>query len=137
MKRKLKFEPGDYSVKVKRSKAGLGLYSEGEILKGKCIIEYVGRVLSPKEEYTITSQYLFEIHSKKTIDGSSRSNIARYVNHSCRPNVEAEIRKGRVFYMSRRKIRAGEELNIDYGKDFWEEYIKPFGCKCEKCLENK
>jgi len=137
MKKRLKFEPGDYKLKVKRSSAGLGLFTEEEIPKGKCIIEYVGRVISPEEEYTITSQYLFEINSKKTIDGSARTNKARYVNHSCRPNCEAEIRKGRVFYMSKRKIKAGEELNFDYGKDFWNEYIKPHGCKCVKCLEKK
>lgn len=137
MKKKSKFEPGDYKVKVKRSSAGLGLFAEEEIPKGKCIIEYVGRVLTKEEETTITSQYLFEVNSKKTIDGGARSNTARYINHSCRPNCEVEIRKGRVFIMTRRKIKAGEEFNYDYGKEFWNEYIKPKGCKCEKCLEKE
>lgn len=135
MKRKSKFELGGYKLRVKRSVAGLGLYTEEEIPKGKCIIEYWGRTITPAEEYTINSKYLFEIHSRRTIDGSDRRNIARYINHSCRPNSEIEIRKGRVFVMSRRKIKAGEELTYDYGKEYWNEYIKPYGCRCEKCKE--
>lgn len=131
--RKSKFEPGGYKTSVKRSSAGLGLFAMDEIPKGVCIIEYVGRTISAEEEYTINSQYLFEIHSRRTIDGSARSNTARYINHSCRPNCEVEIRKGRVFIMSRRKIVPGEELGYDYGKEFWNEYIKPHGCSCAKC----
>lgn len=131
---KSKYEPGDYKLKVKRSSAGLGLYAEQEIPKGACIIEYKGRFISKEEEYTITSQYLFEV-GRKTIDGGARSNTARYINHSCRPNAEPEIRKGRVLIMSRRRILPGEEIGYDYGKDFWNEYIKPKGCRCVKCKE--
>lgn len=135
MKRKKKFEPGDYTVKVGRSIAGHGLYTVDEIPKGACVIEYVGRTITHAEEYTINSKYLFEIHSRRTIDGSARSNSARYINHSCRPNCEIEIRSGRVFIMARRKIVAGEELCYDYGKEYWNEYIKPHGCRCIKCKE--
>lgn len=132
-----KFEPGDYKVKAGRSYAGLGLYAVDEIPKGACIIEYVGRDISAEEEYTINSKYLFEIHSRRTIDGSARSNTARYANHSCRPNAEVEIRKGRVFIMARKLIKAGEEIVYDYGKEYWNEYIKPYGCRCPKCVEKK
>lgn len=120
-------------TKVKRSSAGLGLFAVEDIKKGACIIEYVGRVISKEEEYKSNSLYLFEINSKKTIDGRDRSNIARYVNHSCRPNVEPEIYKGQVFYMAKKNIKAGEELTFDYGKEYFDEHIKPKGCRCEKC----
>lgn len=130
-----KYEPAGYKTKVKRSSAGLGLFAEEDIPKGVGIIEYVGRVISKEEEYTITSQYLFEITKNKTIDGSARSNTARYINHSCRPNCEVEIHKGRVYVLSRKNIKAGEELAYDYGKSFWNEYIKPYGCRCVKCSE--
>ena len=135
MIKKKKYEPAGYKYKVKKSSAGLGLFAEEDIPKGVGIIEYVGRLISREEEYTITSQYLFEINSRKTIDGSARSNTARYINHSCRPNCEVEIHKGRVYVLSRKNIKAGEELSYDYGKSFWNEYIKPRGCKCVKCLE--
>ncbi len=131
--RKSKYTPGDYKVVVKRSSAGLGLFASEEIPKGKCVIEYVGRVIKGKEEYTSNSKYLFEVHSRKTIDGRDRSNIARYINHSCKANAEPTIHKARVFIMSKRKILAGEEIVYDYGEDYWGEHIQPKGCRCRKC----
>lgn len=132
-KRKNKFEPGDFTLKVRRSAAGLGLYTQEAIPKGACIIEYVGRTLLPGEDMTITSQYLFEITKTKTIDGGARSNTARYINHSHRPNCEIEYYKERVFVLAKRNIQAGEELGYDYGSSFYNEYIKPKGCRCIKC----
>lgn len=118
---------------IKRSRAGLGLFADEEIPRGICLIEYVGRVISKREEYTSRSKYLFEINSRRTIDGQARSNIARYINHSCRPNAEIEIKKRRVWIMSKRKIKTGEEICYDYGEDYWNEHIKPKGCRCLKC----
>lgn len=128
-----KYKLNDCKVKVKRSYAGLGLFAMEPIKKGTCIIEYIGRVISKEEEYKSKSLYLFEINSRKTIDGRARSNIARYVNHSCKPNVEPEIYKGRVFYMAKKNIKEGEELTFDYGKEYFNEHIKPKGCRCVKC----
>ena len=135
MKKKGKFVPGDFSLRVMRSRAGLGLYAGEDIPKGKCIIEYVGRVISKEEETTSRSKYLFEVNKNKTLDGKPRINKAGYINHSCRPNAEIEIRNARVFIMSRRKIKAGEELSYDYGEEYFNEHIKPFGCRCDKCRE--
>lgn len=125
---------GKYSIKVKRSKAGLGLFALENIPKGKFIIEYFGRELSETEKYTSNSKYLFEISPKKTIDGTIRENTARYINHSCRPNCEIEIEKERVLVFSKKDIKTGEELGYDYGKEFWNVHIKPLGCKCVKCI---
>ncbi len=132
-KKKGKFIPGGYKVAVKRAKAGLGLFAGEPIPKGACVIEYVGRTLKKGEDETITSQYLFEVTKTKTIDGGARSNTARYINHSCRPNCEIDIYKERVFVMAKRNIKEGEELNYDYDTDFFDEYIKPKGCRCDKC----
>ena len=126
-----------YAVKVKRSNAGLGLFADENIPKNKFIIEYFGRELKPEEHYTSRSVYLFEINSKKTIDGSIRENTARYINHSCKPNCEVEIKKGSVLISSIKNIKKGEELNYDYGKEFWNEHIKPKGCKCESCISKR
>lgn len=128
-----KYEPGDFKLLVKRSTAGLGLYAGEAIPKGKCLIEYVGRVISKEEEMNSKSQYLFEVTKTKTIDGAARSNTARYINHSHRPNCEVEIYKGRVYVFSKRAIKEGEELAYDYGKEFVDEHIKPYGCRCIKC----
>jgi len=133
-KKPSKYTPGNFNLKVKRSLAGLGLFTLGEIKKGACIIEYTGPRLTKKQEEKVENQYLFDCgRGYLTIDGSVRSNTARYVNHSCRPNCEIDIRLGRVYVFSKRKIKAGEELTYDYDTDFFDEYIKPKGCRCVKC----
>lgn len=133
MKKKGKFVPADLKLLVKRSSAGLGLFAGEPIKKGTCVIEYVGRTISEKEAYTSRSKYLFEINKKVTIDGRPRWNKAGYINHSCRPNCDPEIRKGRVYIMAIKNITEGEELNYDYGKEYWDDHIKPHGCRCAKC----
>jgi hypothetical protein len=109
------------------------------IKKGDCVIEYVGPEVPESEWDTVVSQYLFEVTKKKTINGAIRSNTARYINHSCKPNCEIDINKERVFIMAKRNIKPGEELNYDYEREFYDEYIKPKGCKCgnEKHLYSK
>ncbi len=127
-----KFEPGAFDLVVRRSSAGLGLFTESAIPKGACIIEYVGRVISKEEEDTSKSKYLFQVNKSKTLDGKPKWNKAGYINHSCRPNAESEIHKARVFILATRNIKPGEELTYDYGKEYFDEHIKPFGCRCEK-----
>lgn len=134
---KSKFTPGNYNLAVKKASAGRGLFALDTIPKGACVIEYTGRTLKEGEEFTSRSRYLFEVTAKKTIDGWDRRNTARYINHSCRPNCEIEIRKGRVFVMARRAIKPGEELGYDYGKDYFDSFIKPIGCRCLKCQPPK
>ncbi|MBU3668335.1 MAG: SET domain-containing protein [Candidatus Taylorbacteria bacterium] len=134
MARRSKYIPSGHKVRVGKSSAGLGLYAVEEIPKGICFIEYFGRVIKGQEEYTSRSKYLFEVHSRKTIDGRQRDNIARYINHSCRPNAEPETHKGRVYIFSRRKILPGEEITYDYGKEYWEEHIGKEKCRCPKCV---
>jgi SET domain-containing protein len=132
-KRISKFTPGAFDLRVKRSLAGLGLFTYSPIPKGACIIEYTGKRLSKKEEEDSNSLYLFDAGGGVTIDGSPRSNRARYVNHSCRPNCEIDIYKRRVYVMAKRNIKPGEELSYDYDKDYFDAYIKPKGCRCAKC----
>jgi len=126
------YVPGDFTLLVKRSPTGLGLFAGDTIPKNSCIIEYVGREVSEKESETSRSKYLFEITKKKTIDGKPRINKAGYINHSCRPNAEAVINKQRVYIFSTRAIRPGEEILYDYGKEYTKEHCTP--CRCAKCM---
>jgi SET domain-containing protein len=79
------------------------------------------------------SKYLFAISQTKTIDGWEKTNIARYINHSCRPNCEIEISRGRIYVMAKRRILPGEELSYDYETEYFDAHIKPKGCRCSKC----
>jgi SET domain-containing protein len=131
--KKKKYQIEDWGLKVKKSNAGCGLFAGKEIPKDVCLIEYFGRELSEEEQYTSRSKYLFEINSKVTIDGRARENIARYINHSCKPNAEVEIKNKKVFIFSKRKIKAGEEICYDYGKEYFDTHIRKGGCRCQKC----
>ncbi len=126
-----------YKVRVGRSKSGLGLFALEPIPKGKKIIEYVGRVLTGEPDDATSGQYIFNLSKKVDIDGAPRWNIARYANHSCRPNAESDVIKGHVWVKSKKAIAKGEEIVYDYGKEFFDEHIKPKGCRCVKCAEKK
>lgn len=120
--------------KVKRGISGLGLFAERDIKKGDWIIEYVGILRKNKDVEGNTTRYLFEINNRFTIDGSPRWNVARYINHSCkRGNAESDIKKGRVYIRATKNINKGDEVTYDYGKEYFNEFIKPYGCMCETC----
>ncbi len=122
-------------VRVKRSKAGLGLFARRPIKKGETVIEYIGERIRSSEGDERDNRYIFNINTRFDIDGSPRYNTARYINHSCRPNCEAINRRGRIFIVAKRNIKEGEELAYHYGKDHFEGYIKPAGCVCVKCSD--
>ncbi len=119
---------------VRRTVTGLGLFTLRPIGAGKRILEYTG-VLVPVEEIEGSrKKYFFEVDERRALDGSDRRNIARYINHSCRPNAKAySSTRGRVWIWSIKNIKAGEEITINYGRDYFDEHIKPKGCKCRKC----
>jgi SET domain-containing protein len=124
-------------VRVGRSYAGLGLFAKKDIPKGASI-EYVGEVLPASVADALRSpRYLFEVNKKWTINGATRENLARYINHSCAPNCESDVKGKRVFITTLRMIRAGEELCYDYGEEYVAEYITPHGCKCPKCRKKE
>ena len=129
--------PPQLDLRVKKSPAGLGLFAQEEIPKGRFIIEYWGRLMSDEAAQKIGGRYLFEIGNGKTIVGTTRQNTARYANHSCRPNSEVRIQGSRVFLYSLKKIKIWEEITYDYGEEYHQFYIKPYGCRCVKCAKKK
>lgn len=127
--------------RVGRSKTGLGLFATKPIKKGTRIIRYYGPILDSRipEQDDIENKYLFELNGRWTIDGSVRKNLARYINHSCRPNAESDVRprERKVFIRAIKNIEPGEEINYDYGTDYFKAYLKPIGCKCESCEKKR
>lgn len=123
--------------KIFRSKAGFGLKTKKAFKKGDFVIEYIGIKKTNKSVEYDTTKYLFELDKSYTIDGSPRWNIARYINHSCLPNAEVDIVKGEIRVYAIKKIEAGEEITYDYGKEYFDEFIKPYGCRCPKHLKKK
>lgn len=132
-----RYEPLSLSLLVKKSAAGKGLFAGELIPKDSCIIEYIGRKVSEEEKYTSKSRYLFEVNSKITLDGKPAINKAGYINHACRPNAEPIIHKSRVFIFATRAIKPGEEITYNYGKEYFNDYLKPNGCRCSSCVAKR
>jgi hypothetical protein len=127
--------------RVGRSRTGLGLFATRPIKKGAKIVRYFGPLLDTKKKKddAIENKYLFELNGRWTIDGSVRENIARYINHACKPNAESDVmpRKRKVVIRAIKNIEPGEEINYDYGTDYFKAYLKPIGCKCEACEKKR
>lgn len=136
-------------LRVGRSRTGLGLFATRPIKKRTIFIEYKGPRITNAEADRLEargSRYMYEINSRWTIDGKARSNIARYGNHSCRPNAESDIllgkraegrKGGKVILRAIKNIEPGEEITYDYGKDYWNAFIKPIGCMCTPCINKR
>ena len=123
-----------------RSLTGLGLFATRPIRKRSRIAEYKGRLLTTKQAEKLEqrgNRHLYEINSRWTIDGSPRSNIARYFNHSCNPNAESYDVKHRVFIRALRNIKPGEEIVYDYGIDYLKNVIGRSNCKCSRCRRRR
>lgn len=134
-----------YPFRIGRSRTGLGLFATEPIKKRTLIVEYKGPRMSNAEADRLEargSKYMYQVNDKWTIDGSSRSNVARYANHSCRPNAESDTvrgknggnsRGGRVIIRAIKNIKPGDEIVYDYGDDYFKYVITPARCKCDKC----
>jgi hypothetical protein len=133
--------PKNKPYRVGRSSTGLGLFATKPIKKGAKIIRYFGPLLDSKKKKddAIENKYLFELNNRWTIDGSVRKNIARYINHACKPNAESDVkpRKRKVVIRAIKNIEPGDEINYDYGTDYFKAYLKPIGCKCAACEKKR
>jgi len=125
------------SVRVGRAATGLGLFAARPLAKRDYIVTYRGKWIPTAEaqrrERRFGAKYMFEVNRQWTIDGASRRNLGRYLNHSCVPNAEAVLRAGKIVFVALHAIAAGEEITLDYGEEYFELYIKPLGCRCAAC----
>ncbi len=107
-----------------------GVYAEEPIPARRKVIEYTGERISRREtkrrgDGPLT--YLFTLDDYWTLDGAFGGSGAEIINHSCDPNLYSCILKGHILYMSKRAIRRGEELTIDYRFD---KKIEEVPCLC-------
>ena len=127
------------SIVVKRANSGLGLFANKDFKRGKFIIEYIGDHISHNEADIRGGKYLFTINKEVVIDGKNRVNIARYINHGCDPNAEAESDDDevKIRIYAKKNIYTGDEITLDYGKEYWEDHIGKKDCKCNSCLSKQ
>jgi SET domain-containing protein len=127
------------STRVGRSATGLGLFAAKPIKRGGHIATYRGRRISTQEaerREARGARYMFTINRRWTIDGSPRWNLARYINHSCRPNAQPIGRNGGIVIVAARRIAPGEEITYDYGQEYLDLFFKN-DCRCPACCAKK
>ena len=113
-----------------------GVYAGENIPARRKVIEYTGERISRKETRRRSDEqarmiYLFTLDNYWTLDGAVGGSGAEYINHSCDPNIVTVIRQGHILYMSRRAIRKGEELTVDY---HFSKDIETVPCSCGTAL---
>jgi SET domain-containing protein len=127
---------------------GHGVFAARDLAAGTELIEYTGRLITPKEadrfypdEMESGHTFLFALNDAWIIDGNVGGNDARWINHSCAPNCIPYLyedlkdhRKDRVFIETMRDVRKGEELSYDYGISFEVRHTarlkRIWGCRC-------
>jgi SET domain-containing protein len=132
--------PRKKSFRIGRSRTGLGLFATAPVEKRTLIVEYKGRKLTTEQADKVEARgnrYLYELNSRWTIDGTTRRNLGRYANHSCRPNAEAHQVGHRMFLRATKAIKPGDEITWNYGRDYYLNVITRSGCKCDKCRERR
>jgi SET domain-containing protein len=116
---------------------GQGLFATQRLRRGARVIEYIGEKISKAESNRrceLQNWYIFSLDDESDLDGNFDWNPARFVNHSCAPNCEAEWENGRIWIKALRDIEAGEEISFNYGYD-WESYKEhPCHCGAPECL---
>ncbi|MDB5798285.1 MAG: hypothetical protein JWP36_2187 [Paucimonas sp.] len=130
-------------IAVRHSKVhGNGVFATRKIAAGTRIIEYQGARITQREANKRSGQdpdnpfhtFFFSLESGKLIDGGDQGNDARWINHSCAPNCEAQEEDGHVYIHALRDLRRGEELNYDYGLIVEERHTpavkRAYECRC-------
>jgi hypothetical protein len=122
--------------RVGRSATGLGLFATKPIKRAAYIATYRGRRISTEEadrRLARGASYIFELNGRWSIDGSPRRNVARYINHSCRPNAKPVHRNGGIVIVALHRIEPGEEITYDYGREYLNYFLDNGGCRCAAC----
>jgi SET domain-containing protein len=112
---------------------GWGVFATGTISKNKRVIDYAGEKISNGESLRREHRYMrhghiwcFKLTSRTVVDAGVGGNLARFVNHACRPNCYIHVFNGTIWIRAARRIRKGEEITYHYNTD-GEALIK---CRC-------
>ncbi len=109
-----------------------GVFASEPIPRNKKVIQYTGQRITKGQAQRRAAMrmlagkyqrvYTIQLNQRWVIDGSVGGSGAELINHSCDPNLTVRRLRGQILLFSWKRIRAGQELTIDYG----------FRC-CEPC----
>lgn len=114
-----------------------GAFAKTRIKAGSPVIEYVGEKITKAESARrceLNNPYIFNFDDEFDLDGDVSWNPAKFINHSCDPNCEAEFFGDQIWIMAIRTIRAGEEITFNYSYDLQDYKEHPCRCGAAKCV---
>ena len=118
----------------------LGVFAAEPINKNKRIIDYAGELVrnrdsEPREERYLAQGciWVFRVNRTWSRDAAIGGNIARFINHSCRPNCWIDVAGKTIWIRAARSIRKGEELTYDYATDGEQTIV----CRCHPRCNNR
>jgi hypothetical protein len=110
---------------------GMGGFAKMDLPRGTRVVEYLGQKITKAESLLrceAGNTFIFALDDQFDLDGNLEANPARWLNHSCNPNCEAEFTDGRIWITARRDIAAGEEITFNYG--YTLEEFREHLCQC-------
>ena len=121
-------------IRRRKSKLhGFGVFALEPINKNKRIIDYAGELITNKQSEAREDRYLrsgciwvFRVNRAWSRDAHVDGNVARFINHSCKPNCWVDVVDKTIWIRAARNIRPGEELTYDYNT----EGDKTIPCRC-------
>jgi len=100
---------------------GMGVFAAEPISKNRRIIDYAGELVRNRDVGAREARYLkqgciwvFRVDRTWSRDAAVGGNIARFINHSCRPNCWFQVVDKTIWIRASRSIEPGEELTYDY-----------------------
>jgi SET domain-containing protein len=119
---------------------GYGVFALERITKNTRIIDYAGELIRNDESEAREARdaaqgcvWVFRVSRTFSRDAAVGGNIARFINHACRPNCWFEVVDRTIWIRAGRTILPGEELTYDYrivGK-------RTMACRCRPGCPNK
>jgi Proteins containing SET domain len=116
---------------------GTGGFARVHIAAGTTVAEYVGEKITKEESLRrceADNHYIFDWDEQFDLDGNVEWNLARFINHSCSPNCEAQWDGDHIWIVAIRDIEPGEELTFNYGYDLEDYKDHPCRCGSPKCV---
>lgn len=131
------------AIERKKSRLhGYGVFALQTITKNTRIIDYAGELINNKQSEAREDRYLskgciwvFRVNRNWSRDAAVGGNVARFINHSCKPNcwIEVDAKTKTIWVRASKTIRKGQELTYDYNT----EGDKVIPCKCRPGCKTK
>lgn len=131
--------------KIERKKSklhGYGVFAVQSINKNKRIIDYAGELITNRQSEAREDRYLakgciwvFRVNRNWSRDAAVGGNVARFINHSCKPNcwIDVDAKTRTIWVRASKPIRKGQELTYDYNT----EGDKVIPCRCKPGCKTK